>query len=285
MNSLHKFACLARIMLAWLFKQAFGDRVDGVDARPIDLGFMMYQCTTRLCALIITAVAFGLVPASKTLAAAYPGNAVTFSAGATNTRSTLFTLTNDTLTVNGDPTEANKWYVTDSTGTKSQLVGIRSIFLVTAAGKSTGVNPVSGYIAPTSTSPLSNQIGWVTGTDTNSGIKFFDDGASGKGFPDGSHYLEVGNPASSGKSGVGTDPFGSFKFSGPLVDIHGNPLYDLGMDVMIGGGNGVTKRVWFTVPASIAPVPEAGTVVTFALLGGLSFMVLRRRKAAVKVED
>jgi len=216
------------------------------------------------------------VVASRTEAGtAYPGNQVTFTSGATNTKS-LFTLTNDTLTIAGDPSETNKWYVGGN-----QLVGIRSIFLVKADGTSTGLTAQSGYIAPTSTS--SSHTAWTT--FSSSGFSIFDDGASGKGFPNGSDYLLVGNATTAGKTGVGTEPFGSFKFSGPLVDAHGQPLYDLGLDCLIGPGSGVTERVYFSLPAYVAPVPEASTVVTFGLLGGLSLLVLRRRKAVVKAKD
>jgi len=246
----------------------------------------MFKYAKGILGSLIAAAALTAIISIKAEADSYPGNKVTFSAGTTNTRQSLFTLTNDTLTVNGDPTEANKWYVTSAAGVKSQLVGIRSIFLVTSAGASTGITPVSGsgYIAPSSTSPVSNRISWVTGSDSNSGIGYWDDNASGKGFPNGSHYIEIGNPTSAGKTGVGTDPFGSFKFSGPLVDAQGNPKYDLGMDIMIGGATGSTQRVWFSLP-SPKPVPEAGTVITFALLGCMAMLVLRRKRAAVQVED
>jgi hypothetical protein len=233
------------------------------------------KSTAQKLAVIVAGVSLVATLATKTQAATYPGNATTFSSASTNKKS-LFSISGSTLNITGDSTGTNKWYA----GT-DQIVGIRSVFLVTFQGKApTGISATSGYIAPNSTS--ASHTAWTT--FTSSGFSIFDNGSSGNGFNNGSDYLLVAPASLAGKTGTNTQPFGSFKFSGPLVDSKGKPLYDLGLDILIGGATGSTKRVYFSLPANVAPVPEASTFAIFGLLGALFCVQVYRKKTRPQVE-
>ena len=132
----------------------------------------------------------------------------------------------------------------------------------------------------------------TTGVKTSyNGVTFsggyigYDDGASGKGFPDDSHFLVVANPilalkaASNAAINPNNDTFGSFGFG--FGSSSSKPLgsYDIGLDYILAGGN--TGRAYFALPSGPATVPEVSTS-TSLLAGSLMLcgLLLARRRSA-----
>jgi len=243
----------------------------------------MFKCRSLQIAVIVSAM-FVAASAFRAEAAVYPGTLSTFSSGAGNDRS-LFTLSNNnqTLSITGSPTNFNKWYVNTGTGNGAQqIVGIRSVYLVNANGTApTGITTSSGYIAPNSTS--ASKTAWTVLTSGTGSFSVLDDNDGGNGFSNNGKWLELSTPSLAGKSDSLVQPFGSFTFSGPLLNPNGTPKYDLGLDVLFAGATGSTQRVYFAM-SSIQPVPEAGTLVLFGLLIGSMCVYVRRKKATAKVE-
>ncbi len=223
----------------------------------------------------VALAAFGLSAAAA--AGPYPSSKAVLTNGVGDTRS-LFTISGSTVLITGDLSGANTYYLGGV-----QLVGIRSLFLV---------NPSDGSAA-TGMTTLAN-AGFVqdgtTGVKTSyNGVTFsggyigYDDGASGKGFPDDSHFLVVANPilalkaASNAAINPNNDTFGSFGFgfgsSKPLGS------YDIGLDYILAGGN--TGRAYFALPSGPATVPEVSTS-TSLLAGSLMLcgLLLARRRSA-----
>ena len=221
----------------------------------------------------VALAAFGLSAAAA--AGPYSGSKVSLTNGVGDTRS-LFTISGSTVLITGDLSGANTYYLGGV-----QLVGIRSLFLV---------NPSDGSAA-TGMTTLAN-AGFVqdgtTGVKTSyNGVTFsggyigYDDGASGKGFPDDSHFLVVANPilalkaASNAAINPNNDTFGSFGFSKPLGS------YDIGLDYILKGG--YTGRTYFDLSRGPAAVPEVSTS-TSLLAGSLmlcGLLLARRRSAKV----
>ena len=219
----------------------------------------------------VALAAFGLSAAAA--AGPYPSSKAVLTNGVGDTRS-LFTISGSTVLITGDLSGANTYYLGGV-----QLVGIRSLFLV---------NPSDGSAA-TGMTTLAN-AGFVqdgtTGVKTSyNGVTFsggyigYDDGASGKGFPDDSHFLVVANPilalkaASNAAINPNNDTFGSFGFSKPLGS------YDIGLDYILKGG--YTGRTYFDLPRGPAAVPEVSTS-TSLLAGSLmlcGLLLVRRRSA------
>ena len=236
----------------------------------------------RTVASVALAV-FGLSAAAA--AGPYPGSKAVLTNGAGDTRS-LFTISGSnvlitTVRITGDLSGVNTYYLSGIGHDYDQLVGIRSLFLV---------NPGDGSAA-TGVTTLAN-AGFVqdgtTGVKTSySGVTFsggyigYDDGASGKGYPDESHFLVVADPTLAGKSASNAatnphnDTFGSFGFSKPLGS------YDIGLDYILKGG--YTGRTYFDLSRGPAAVPEVSTS-TSLLAGSLmlcGLLLARRRSAKV----
>ena len=224
----------------------------------------------RTVASVALAV-FGLSAAAA--AGPYSGSKVVLTNGVGDTRS-LFTISGSNVLITGDLSGVNTYYLDGV-----QLVGIRSLFLV---------NPGDGSAA-TGVTTLAN-AGFVqdgtTGVKTSySGVTFsggyigYDDGASGKGYPDESHFLVVADPTLAGKSASNAatnphnDTFGSFGFSKPLGS------YDIGLDYILKGG--YTGRTYFDLSRGPAAVPEVSTS-TSLLAGSLMLcgLLLARRRSA-----
>jgi len=87
-----------------------------------------------------------------------------------------------------------------------------------------------------------------------------------------------------GQATAGESRWGDFIITLNQYLAHGQPLYDLGLDCLIGPGSGVTERVYFSLPAYVAPVPEASTFVSFGLVGVLIGLTLYRKKAKAKLD-
>jgi hypothetical protein len=220
----------------------------------------------RNTASALILVALLAVAGRSAFAAAYPGSLAVFTSGATNTES-LFTFTGSTLTVHGDPTGANTYFLNGT-----QLIGIRTIYLVNPDGSvPTGITsiPGGGFVAPTSSSASHTAWNSFTAPHPSSPYKGYDDGAPGKGYPDGSNWLVVDNPTLAGKSSSADNAFGSFTFSGSLADGHGHSLYDIGIDYLIAGG--ASGRAYFdpgvtrTSGGGGDPVPEPGPALTLGV--------------------
>ena len=218
-------------------------------------------------------VALAVLGLSAAVAAApYQGSKVVLTNGAGDTRS-LFTISGSSVLITGDISGANTYYLDGV-----QLVGIRSLYLVNPDGSATaGITTVAnaGFVQDGTTKVKT----YYSGSPSFGGYIGYDDGAPGKGFSDGSHFLVVANPtlalkaASNAVTKPNNDTLGSFDFSGPL----GN--YDIGLDYILAGGQ--TARGYFVPPRSPAAVPEVSTGT--ALLAGslmLCGLLLARRRSA-----
>ena len=205
-------------------------------------------------------------------AADYPGSPVTFTNGVGETHS-LFTFdqSGKTITATGDLSGVNTYFLD-----KVQLVGFRSIYLVKTDGFATsGVSTTGngGFVQDGTTTTYYN------GTPSLGGYTGYDEASSGKGYPDGSHFMVIANPTLAVKSASNNDTFGSFSFNEPI----GN--YYIGLDYILKGVNGATGatgRAYFALPAALTPapaVPEPGSLVSMALGSlGLAGLMLRARK-------
>ena len=212
------------------------------------------------------------------MAADYPGSLVTFTNGAGDTHS-LFTFNGSTITATGDTSDVNTYFLTfPQSADKVQLVGFRSIYLVKTDGFATsGVSTTGngGFVQDGTTTTKT----YYDGTPSLGGFTGYDDASSGKGYPDGSHFMVIANPTLAVKSASNNDTFGSFSFNEPI----GN--YYIGLDYILKGVNGATGatgRAYFALPAALTPapaVPEPGSLVSMALGSlGLAGLMLRARK-------
>jgi hypothetical protein len=218
------------------------------------------------------------ITAGAAKAATYPGNLAVFTSSGTNVRD-LFEVANGgtTIEINGEapnaPNGNANWFLDGV-----QIVGIRSLFLVDASGANpapvSGVNFNSAYVKKDS--GAASQFNWIT--KTGDGYKIFDDGASGFGFKDGSHFLVVSNDGgltSAGKNpSKNTDRFGSFNFGSSIVDTDNSFKYDIGLDWM--GANGQTQRSYFSIPQSV-PEPPFYQMGSLLGLGAIGWIRIRRR--------
>ena len=219
-----------------------------------------------LTLLAAGALAVFVTPA---FAGTYPGNAATFTSAATNTKS-LFNFSGSALTITGDLTGANKYYLDGV-----QLVGIRTVYLVNDNGTApTNISFLSGsgYVAPTAAS--ATHTSWVNFSD--SGFKGFDNGASGLGYSNGANWIAVADPTLAKKTSINDKTFGSFKFTAPLVNSSGVLNYKIGIDYLVAGNK--SGRAYFSLPNQVLPTPEAGTLVSGGVFALLSAAFLRRRR-------
>ena len=206
--------------------------------------------------------------------APYPGSPVTFTNDPVDTQS-LFTFNGSTITATGDTSGANTYFLNGV-----QLVGFRSIYLVNKLDGSatSGVSTIvsGGFVQDGSTKINTYYTGTLPLLNP-SGYTGYDDGASGVGYPDASHFMVIADPTLASKSSFHKDTFGSFSFSGLSGPI-GN--YDIGLDYILKGGQ--TGRAYFVQPAAFPPapaVPEPGSLVSMALGSlGLAGLMLRARK-------
>lgn len=220
---------------------------------------------------VLTSVGLLAVCAAAS-ASVYPGNLVTFTNGAGNTQD-LFSFTNadTTISVTGD-VAGNNYYLNNV-----ELVGFRSIYVVNPDGPSpAAVSTTAG--GGKVTNSLTHSV-FTYPVQSVGAYPGYDDGNSGKGYPDGSNWLVVANPSLAGKGSSNRDTTGSFSFSAPVNN------FDIGLDYMLAGGQ--TGRAYFQAPASIeggphaTPAPEPGALASFA--GGtalLGLLLLRARKTS-----
>jgi len=234
--------------------------------------------------LVFTTAALALVVGAQTSRADdTPGSLFTFSNGTGDTQN-LFTLSGDTVTVLGDLTEANKYYLTGTvagTTGKFQLLGIARVYFVDVSTGTPQPGPalpgtLDGYVATTPTS--GTHVAWIDNTQNS--YPAYGDSAN-KPYDTGNSWIRVGNPGDVGKSG-GTDyPYGSFTFASALGTTS-NPTYDIGIDYLVNdGGTGQTGRAYFKYVPAVAGVPE-GSYLQTALLGTgvLGLLQVRRRRTA-----
>ena len=236
--------------------------------------------SVRVAAPVMLAV---LALGTAAVAAPYPGSQMTLTNGTGNTRD-LFTVSGNGITVTGDTSlNGNKYYLTDTSLAKTQLVGFRSIYLVKTDGTVTsGISTVAngGFSSiASSSSTVKNYIG-NPGFDGYTG---YDDGDSGKGYPDDSKWVVVADPTLASKKASNKNTYGSFTFSAPIG------TYDIGLDYIlkdeVGSASGQTGRAYFALQAPRVPaaVPEPGSLASLALgslcLGGL---ILNARKRSAK---
>src|SRR5581483_6337818 len=107
----------------------------------------------RLALLTAAVLAASAIPS---LAGVYPGTASTFTSGSKDTQS-LFNFSGNTMTVTGDLSGANTYYLNGV-----QIVGIRSVYLVNSNGSApSGISFLSGggYVATSASS--STHTSWV----------------------------------------------------------------------------------------------------------------------------
>ena len=230
--------------------------------------------SVRVAAPVMLAV---LALGTAAVANPFPGSLSTLTNGAGNTRD-LFTVSGKGITVTGDISGVNTYFL----GGK-QLVGFRSIYLVKTDGTATsGISTVAngGFSSiASSSSTVKNYIG-NPGFDGYTG---YDDGDSGKGYPDDSKWVVVADPTLASKKASNKNTYGSFTFSAPIG------TYDIGLDYIlkdeVGSASGQTGRAYFALPAPRVPaaVPEPGSLASLALgslcLGGL---ILNARKRSAK---
>ena len=219
----------------------------------------------------LTLIAVGALAAIVTpsFANTYPGGKVTFTSAATNTKN-LFNFSGSALTITGDLTGANKYYLNGV-----QLIGIRTVYMVNTNGSApTNISFLSGsgYVAPTATS--ATHTNWVN--FSKSGFMGFDNGASGVGYSNGSNWIAVADPTLAGKTAVNNKTFGSFKFTAPLVNSSGVLNYMIGIDYLVAGGQ--SGRAYFSLPKQVLPTPEAGTLASFGVFALVGAAFFRRRK-------
>ena len=219
--------------------------------------------------IVLAVLALGTAPVAAS--GNYPGSKMTFTSGAGNTHS-LFTVSGNGITVTGDTLGVNT-YLLDGT----QLVGLRSIYLVKTDGSATsGISTMTngGFSSITSSSSTVNNY---NGNPDFNGYTGYDDAGPGNGFSNGSNWVVIADPALAGKMASNKNTYGSFTFSAP---ISGN---DIGLDYILKGGS--TGRAYFALPATRVPaaVPEPGSLASLALGSlGLGVLVLRARKRSVK---
>ena len=223
--------------------------------------------SVRIAAPVMLAV---LALGTAAVANPYPGSLSTLTNGAGNTRS-LFTVSSNGITVTGDILGTNKYFLGGT-----QLVGFRSIYLVKTDGTATsGISTVAnGGFSQDSSSLVKT---YWDGTPSLGGCTGYDDGASGKGYPEDSKWVVIADPTLASKAASNKNTYGSFTFSAP---ISGN---DIGLDYILSGGQ--TGRAYFALPAPRVPaaVPEPGSLASLALGSlGLGVLVLRTRKRSAK---
>ena len=225
------------------------------------------RCFTLKSALFLVLLMTGF--ASAAMADTYPGNALTFTSASGNTKP-LFNFSGSTMTITGDVSGTNKYYLNGV-----QLIGIRSVFLTNANGSApSGItfSTGGGYVAPTSAS--TSHTSWVTYAPST--YKGFDDGASGRGFSNGSDFLVVGNPTLAGKTAANNKTFGSFTFSSTLLTAAGTPKYYIGLDYLLAGGQ--SARGYFAAPFQATPTPEAGTLASAGLFALLFARIMLKKR-------
>ena len=226
---------------------------------------------TSASRMAVPAVLAVLALGTAAVAGPYPGSLKTLTNGAGDTRN-LFTVTGDTVTVTGDTSGTNTYFLDGV-----QLVGFRSLYLVQPNGNATsGITTLSSggfvYDGPNGTKTFYNGAPTYDGVPTLGGYTGYDDNAPGKGFPDASHFLVIANPALATKTTFNNDILGSFGFSKPVG------TYDIGLDYILKGG--ATGRGYFALPRSpLTAVPEPGTMASFLVGGlGLAGLLLRARR-------
>jgi hypothetical protein len=237
-----------------------------------------------------------------------PGSLVTLRNGGTDHRN-LFTVTGNTITINGDESGTSKWFLdglnSNVNGNVSgRLIGISELYLVDVNSNfKTKPGPAadSGYV---NLSASDSGTPWTT--DTFKSYSRFTDGGSGDGFAIKSPWLTVGDPSLVGegdtfnakgqikKHGAVPNEFGSFTFDvASLLDKNGKLKYDIGIDYLVQSDPsdltnpaGVSGHAYFALSTKFAhpaPVPELSTLLGFGsliALGGLS--AFRQRKQATK---
>ncbi len=222
--------------------------------------------SVRIAAPVVLAV---LALGTAAVAGPYPGSLTTLTNGAGNTRS-LFTVSGNGITVTGDISGTNKYFLGGT-----QLVGFRSIYLVKTDGTATsGITTVSsgGF----SNDPSLSAKNYYVATSLD-GYTGYDDGDSGKGYPDGSNWVVIADPTLASKAASNKNTSGTFGFSSSVAS------YDIGLDYILKDGQ--TGRAYFALPAPRVPaaVPEPGSLASLALGSlGLGVLVLRARKRSVK---
>ena len=229
--------------------------------------------SVRVAAPVMLAV---LALGTAAVANPFPGSLSTLTNGAGNTRD-LFTVSGKGITVTGDISGVNTYFL----GGK-QLVGFRSIYLVKTDGTATsGISTVAngGYSVESGTLTKT----YYKGNPDLGGNTGYDDGASGKGYPEDSKWVVVADPTLAGEPSSNKNTYGSFTFSAPIG------TYDIGLDYIlkdeVGSASGQTGRAYFALPAPRVPaaVPEPGSLASLALgslcLGGL---ILNARKRSAK---
>ncbi len=222
---------------------------------------------------------------TRAIADTFPGSLTTY----TKTAADLFTISGNTITVQGDTSSnspTNQWSLGGD-----RLIGISKLYLVTPT------NPVSpgpatvadvaglswgGYVATTSAAAatFTNQVGWLHSVDN--GYYIYPDNSNGGGFNGSDPWIRVGNQTVVSKTGTNYT-FGKFTFASPLLDIHNLMKYDIGVDYILANGN--TGRHYFEYKPSSgggsgASVPEPAYVQLgmFIVLGGAGTLLRRKSK-------
>lgn len=232
------------------------------------------QCIVACAALLLT------VAPLQTRADNTPGGLGTITNGGSVPRD-LFSISGSKLTVNGDPTEMSKWFITGTaTGLTAnqqyQLLGISKIFLVAIDPVTSDPSPGPGTVANGGYVALNAASGthtpWLTDTQ-NLYARYKDVSGAAAGFSPSDPYIVIGN---SGANVLNT--FGSFTFDSSLVDAGGNLKYDIGFDYSVKVGTGTaTGRDYF----HIKPAPEFGSVFSLGglLLAGCTGIWIQRRRS------
>jgi hypothetical protein len=243
-----------------------------------------------------------------------PGSLVTLGNSGKDHRN-LFTVTGNTITINGDVSGNSEWFLNGLDGNvgniKNRLIGISELYLVDInsnfkpkPGPDVSIAADAGYVKTNASALFSSRVDWTN--DTFKSYSRFTDGGIGDGFAIKSPWLTVGDPSLVGegdtfnakgklkKQGAVTNEFGSFTFDvASLLDKNGKLKYDIGIDYLVQpdpsdptNPAGVAGHAYFALStkfAPSAPVPELSTLLGFGsliALGGLS--AFRQRKQATK---